>query len=114
MKEMRMLFPAIAALAFGLVAMPGQAAPVSGLMAGGFAAAASENSTTATVHWRRRSWSHRGHWHSRRHARRWYPDHYSGGYYPRRHYYRYRPGFAIYGPGFGLHIGPRYKPRHWW
>ncbi|KAB2920487.1 MAG: hypothetical protein F9K29_01225 [Hyphomicrobiaceae bacterium] len=116
------LAPAVAALALGYLAAPGQAAPLTGVAADAVRALDSENSAVDNVHFRRRCWRHRGHWHCRRHVRRWYPrhyyydDYYYGGYYPRRYYYKhkYRPGFAIYAPGFGLYIAPRYKRRYWY
>ena len=106
--------PAVGAIALYFAAAPAQAAPIAGAASGGLAAAASRNSAVNNVHWRRRCWWHRGHLHCRRHVRRWHPDYYYGGYFPRRHSYRYRPGFTIYGPGFGLYLGPRYKRRHWY
>jgi hypothetical protein len=80
------------ALALAFAAGPSQAAPATG-PADGLKAAAGETSAAEQVHWRRRCWRHRGHWHCRRH---W-------GYRP--YYYGYG-----YGPGFGIYVGPR---RHW-
>jgi hypothetical protein len=102
-------------LAFGLaicaMALPSDAAPVSG--AGTLEAVAGERSAVHDVHWRRRCWWHRGHWHCRRYVRHWYPRH---GYYPdyprRHHRYRYGPRFGIWGPGFGFYAGPR-RHRYW-
>jgi hypothetical protein len=114
---MRMNSLTIAAIAsFGtlmlsVAATPAQSAPLGTAATGGLAV----SGTSALEHVHRRCWRHRGHWHCRRHVRRWRPDYYHGGYYPRRHYtYRHRPGFAIYGPGFGLYIAPRYKRRYWY
>jgi|GEM_PF-4722831 len=101
--------------AVGLCAsvMPAEAGAIDGLRA--LQAQAGEP-RAQTVHWRRKCWWHYGHWHCRRYVRHWYPRYYYyGGFYPRPYYYkyRYRPGFAFHGPGFGLWVGPRYK-RYWW
>jgi hypothetical protein len=105
------LIGAVGAVALCFAAAPSQAAPNVGVTSG-LAAIASQDSAVSDVRWRRRCWWHRGHWHCRRHVRRWYPDYYYGGYVPRRHY-RYRPGFAVYGPGFGLYVGPRHRRYGW-
>ena len=116
MKITRWLVPATGALILsaGWLASPGQAAPIGSAAADALREAGSQSAAVEQVHGRR-CWRHRGHWHCRRHVRRWHrPYYYHGGYYPRRsYYYRSRPGFAIYGPGFGLYIAPRYK-RRWY
>jgi hypothetical protein len=112
MKATLWILGGTATIALCFAATPTHAAPSIGAISG-FAPTAQEDLVVRDVHWRRRCWRHRGHWHCRRYVRRWYPDYYYGGYYPRRHYYRHRPGFAIYGPGFGLYVGPRHRRYGW-
>jgi hypothetical protein len=59
----------------------------------------------------RRCWRHRGHWHCRRYG--WHRrPYYNYGGYPLYRRHHYGPRFGVWGPGFGLYIGPRH--RHWW
>jgi hypothetical protein len=62
------------------------------------------------VHWRRRCWWHRGHWHCSRHG--WYrPRYFYGGGYPVYRRYHRGPRFGVWGPGFGFYVGPRHRYR---
>ena len=97
------LIAAAAVVAVSFMAMPGEAAPLSGAT-GHMGAAIADISDVKNVHWRRRCWWHYGHWHCRR---------------PHANYYRPYPYYYgspyLYGPSFGIFIGPRhrYHRRHW-
>jgi hypothetical protein len=89
---------AVVGLAFGLFAMPASAAPTGNLKG-------VEGNTSAAepVHYGRRCWRHRGHYHCRRYVR---PH-----YYPS---YAYRPYYA---PGFRFYFGGGHRHwghRRWW
>jgi hypothetical protein len=86
-----------AAIALGFLAVPAQAAPLSGVVTDG-RAAVGEASDVQNVHYRRRCWWHRGHWHCRRRHVHYYPGYYGSPY--------------AYGPSFGIYIGRRHHRHH--
>jgi len=95
------LMAAAGVIAIGFVATSAGAAPVGGV-AGDLKAAVGETSAVEQVHWRRRCWKHRGHWHCRRRHVEYYPYYY-GGYAP--YYYG--------GPVLTLRLGGhRHHRRH--
>ena len=105
-----------AALLFtvGAFAAPASAAPV-----GNLSGLAQENSSVETVHYGRRCWRHRGHWHCPSYRRYSYYDYgyprygaYYGGGYP---YYGYGYGPSIaFSFGGGRHWGGRHWGRRGW
>jgi hypothetical protein len=80
---------ALATTVLGLLAVPAQAAPATGL-AGDLKPIAGESALVEQV--RHRCYRHRGHWHCPRH--------------------RYRPYY--YGPGFSFYFGPRWRHHRNW